>query len=70
MTGDVAGLKITLAINSVVNVLTLGAVVMAVVVWQQGYWSLAGRVYYTLVVLTGLASPWSLNYWHLRGWSF
>jgi len=70
MTGDVAGLKIALALNSVVNVLALGAVVMAVVVWKQRYWSLAGRVYYTLVALTALASLWSLHYWNLVGWSF
>jgi len=43
-------------------------IVMAVVAWKQRYWRLAGRVYYTLVALTGLLSLWSLNYWHLVGW--
>lgn len=70
MTGKVAGLKIALALNIVMQGLVLGSLVMAVVVWKQGYWTLGGRVYYTLVLLTGLLSLWSLDYWHLIGWAF
>lgn len=70
MVGEAAVLKIALALNVVVNILSIGVAVMAVVAWKQGYWNLAGRVYYTLAALTGLASLWSLSYWNLVGWSF
>jgi len=45
-----------------------GALVYAALAWRQGFWSLAGRIHYTLVSLAAAALVWQLDYWHLLGW--
>ncbi len=57
-------------------VLPLLAAALAVVVsllafaaWKNRYWSLAGRLHYSLVAVAGLAFAWSLHYWDLLGFS-
>ena len=70
MVGEAAILKIALALNVAINILSIGVAVMSVVAWKQGYWSLARRAYYTLAAASGLACMWSLSYWNLVGWSF
>ena len=49
-------------------VFTLGAIGVSVVSWKQRYWSLAGRLHYTLVVLAGAAFVWFLYTWNLLGY--
>ena len=45
-----------------------GAVIYAALAWRQSFWSLAGRIHYTLVSLTAVVFIWQLDYWHLLGW--
>ncbi len=50
--------------------LTVGALVYAVLAWKKGYWGVAFRAYYTLVTVAAVAFVWFLNYWNLLGWRF
>lgn len=61
---------IALAIGVVVAVLALVCVILAALAWKDGYWSLAGRAHYTLVVLGLVAYVWWLNNWNLLGFRF
>jgi CubicO group peptidase (beta-lactamase class C family) len=63
-------MKIVLGLGVVSAVLTAGALVYAVLVWKNSYWSIAGRAYYTLVTAAAVAFVWFLNYWNLLGWRF
>jgi hypothetical protein len=46
------------------------AVAFAASAWRKGYWSIAGRLHYTLVVAAGLAFIWWLQNWNLLGFKF
>jgi len=50
--------------------LTVGVLVYAVLAWKEKYWSVAFRVYYTLVAVAAVAFVWFLNQWNLLGWRF
>ena len=52
------------------SALVLISLALAVFAWARGYWSLAGRIHYSLVVLAGLAFVWFLGYWNLLGFRF
>ena len=47
--------------------LTLGMVVLAALAWKDCYWSVAGRVHYTLVALAAVLFDFMLNSWNLVG---
>jgi hypothetical protein len=70
MVGVSAGFRSVLGLGVVAAVLTLGAVVCAVLAWKNRYWGMAGRGYYTLVTVAAVAFVWFLNYWNLLGWRF
>lgn len=38
-------------------------IVFAAVAWQRGFWSLTGRIHYTLVAFAGAAISWSVVSW-------
>jgi CubicO group peptidase (beta-lactamase class C family) len=59
-----------LVIPLIVSVLTAGMVIFAGVSWARRYWSLARRVFYTLVTVASVAFIWWLNVWNLLGWRF
>jgi CubicO group peptidase (beta-lactamase class C family) len=40
---------------------------LAILAWRDRYWSLVGRLHYTLVTLAALAFVWLTNYWNLLG---
>ena len=48
-------------------VLTVGAVVCAILVWWGRVFSVGRRVHYSLVALAALALTWQLVYWNLLG---
>jgi hypothetical protein len=56
-----------LAVVLIAAVMALGSTAFAVLAWKNGYWSLIGRIHYTLVVLALLAFVWWLNNWNLLG---
>ena len=60
-------IKIALALGVLCVVLTVGAVVYAVLAWKDRFWGVAFRVYYTAVTLAAVAFVWFLNYWNLWG---
>jgi hypothetical protein len=62
--------KIVLGLGILSAVLTVGALVYTVLAWKNSYWSITGRVYYTLVTIAAVAFVWFLNYWNLLGWRF
>jgi len=50
--------------------LTLSLPVLALLAWNRGYWSLWGRVHYTLVAIVAIAFIPFLSYWNLLGPNF
>jgi CubicO group peptidase (beta-lactamase class C family) len=62
--------KIALGLGVVAALLTVGALLYTVLAWNNGYWSIAGRAYYTLVTAAAVAFVWFLDYWKWLGWQF
>ncbi|HEX5840758.1 MAG TPA: serine hydrolase [Anaerolineales bacterium] len=62
--------EITLGLGVLSAVLTVGALVYTVLAWKNGYWSIAGRAYYTLVTIAAAAFVWFLDYWNWLGWQY
>ena len=60
-------LQIILTLCLVAALLALAALPALGIAWARGYWSLFGRLRYTVVVITLLATAWSLHYWNLVG---
>ncbi|RJP23077.1 MAG: class A beta-lactamase-related serine hydrolase [Candidatus Abyssobacteria bacterium SURF_5] len=51
-------------------ILTAGAMVFAIPAWKHGYWSVAGRLHYTLVLIGAVVFIFFLNHWNLLGFRF
>jgi hypothetical protein len=62
--------QIVLGLGVLSAVLTVGALIYAVLAWKNSYWGIAFRAYYTLVVFAAVAFVWFLNFWNLLGWQF
>lgn len=60
-------IKIALGLGVLCVVLTVGAVVYAVLAWKDRFWGVAFRVYYSLVTIAAVAFVWFLSYWNLWG---
>jgi CubicO group peptidase (beta-lactamase class C family) len=56
-----------LVIPILTAVLSLVLLVFAALAWKDGYWSLVGRLHYTVVTLAALVFVWFANYWKLLG---
>jgi uncharacterized membrane protein len=52
-------------IPSLVAILAVGLIVLSVLAWKDRYWSLVGRVHYSLFTLGVLAFVLLLGYWRL-----
>jgi hypothetical protein len=63
-------IQFALIIPLVTALLTLIMVLMTIPVWLKGYWSIWGRIYYSLLTLTALLFLVWANYWNLIGWRF
>ncbi len=63
-------LKAALIIPIVTTLLTLILLWMTVLAWKDSYWSILGRIYYSLVTLTAVTFILWANYWNLLGWRF
>jgi CubicO group peptidase (beta-lactamase class C family) len=48
-----------------ISILAVGMLGFTILAWARRWWSLPGRVYYTLLTLAGLAFTWWLAYWNL-----
>lgn len=62
----VASMVIALATTA----LTIGSVLFTMLAWKGRYWSLVGRVHYTVVTISMLVFIWWLNNWNLLGFWF
>jgi CubicO group peptidase (beta-lactamase class C family) len=62
--------KIVLGLGVLSAMLTVGALIYAVLAWKDGNWGVGFRVYYTLVTVAAVAFVWFLNYWNLLGWRY
>ncbi|MBV6449443.1 MAG: D-aminopeptidase [Anaerolineales bacterium] len=62
--------KVTLGLGVLSAVLTVAALVYAVLAWKDRYWSAAFRIYFTLVTVAAVAFVWFLNQWNLLGWRY
>jgi len=62
--------RLVLGLGVLSTLLTVGALVYGVLAWKNNYWSIAGRIYYTLVTIAAVAFVWFLNFWNLLGWRY
>jgi hypothetical protein len=58
-------LDLVLFIPWIMLVLLAGMLVFTFLAWRNKYWTLTGRILYTLLVLLGVAHFWFMNYWSL-----
>lgn len=58
-------LSVVLALSYVAAGLALAMLVFAVLAWAKRYWSLGGRIFFSLLALSALLLTWSLAYWDL-----
>jgi CubicO group peptidase (beta-lactamase class C family) len=61
---------IALAILLVTSILVTGPVIFTLLAWVRRYWSLAGRLHYTLITVAMLGMVWLLYYWRLLGFRY
>lgn len=59
-----------LAVPIITSLLTLVLLVMVYPAWKNGYWSIMGRVHYSLITLAAVVFIWWANYWNLLGFRF
>jgi CubicO group peptidase (beta-lactamase class C family) len=62
--------KVILVFPLLSTVLTIGVLIFTFLAWKNKYWSVCGRLHYTLVALASLAFLWFLDYWNLLGFHF
>jgi hypothetical protein len=48
-------------------ILAGATLILAVLTWRRGDWTVGARIHYTLVTLATLAVTWWLVYWNLLG---
>ncbi len=59
-----------LTIAIIAAIMALASAAFAALAWKNGYWSIAGRLHFTSVVIALLAFIWWLNNWNLLGFRF
>ena len=52
------------------SILTLGMIIACSFAWTKRYWTIFGRIHYTIITLSALLFVWWLTYWNLLGWLF
>jgi CubicO group peptidase (beta-lactamase class C family) len=62
--------EIVIGLGVLAAVLTVGALVYTVLAWKDHYWSVAFRIYYTLVTVAAITFVWLLHYWNWLGWRY
>ncbi len=63
-------LLVVLTIPILAALLTIGAIGFAALAWYRRYWSLPGRIHYTIVAIALAAFLWFLNFWNLLGYRY
>jgi CubicO group peptidase (beta-lactamase class C family) len=63
-------IRIILVIPIVTSMLSVVFLALAVIAWMRGYWSLVGRLYYSLIALASVLFVLFAGYWNMLGWRF
>lgn len=63
-------LKTLSVLTMIAVILSVGVLLCLLLVWGRGYWTVCGRIHYTLVFLAGCVFICFLNYWNLFGFKF
>ena len=63
-------LKTLSVLTMIAVLLTVGVLLSLLLVWGRKYWTVYGRIHYTLIFIASCAFIWFLNYWHLFGFKF
>jgi hypothetical protein len=61
---------LVLVIILVASILVIGPVILTVLAWMRRYWSLAGRIHYTLITVALVGMVWLMYYWKLLGFRY
>jgi len=51
-------------------VLALAMLAVSVIAWMKSYWSVMGRVHFTLIAVAAVVLCWFFYHWNLLGWHF
>lgn len=60
-----AYLRVVLRLNLVVSILVTVPLILTILAWTRRYWSLPGRIYFTMITLAQLGMAWSMTYFRL-----
>jgi CubicO group peptidase (beta-lactamase class C family) len=52
------------------SILVIGPLIFTFLAWRRRFWSLAGRIHYTLITLALLGMVWLTYYWNLLGFRY
>ncbi len=63
-------LLIVLTIPIIAALLTIASLCFTALAWYRHYWSLPGRIHYTIVTIALVAYLWFLYFWNLLGYKF
>jgi len=63
-------IRVILVIPIITGILSLAFLALAVIAWVRGYWSLIGRLYYSIIALASVLFVLFASYWNLLGWKF
>jgi CubicO group peptidase (beta-lactamase class C family) len=63
-------LRVALVFPLISAGLTIGVLLFTYFVWKNKYWSVCGRIHYTLIMLASPVFLWFLNFWNLLGFHF
>ncbi|MFZ5881095.1 MAG: serine hydrolase domain-containing protein [Chloroflexota bacterium] len=66
--GEMGLFGLGLALPIAMSLLVLGAAALTIRAWRERWWTLGGRIHYSLVVLAAFAYLWFLNFWNILGW--
>lgn len=60
-------LKTLSVLTMIAVILTVGVLLSLILIWGRKFWTVYGRIHYTVLFLAACAFIWFLNYWHLFG---
>lgn len=60
-------LKTLLLLTMIAVIFTVGVLLSLILIWERKFWTVYGRIHYTVLFLAACAFIWFLNYWHLFG---
>jgi len=63
-------LKLALVFPLIAAGLTIGTLILTYFVWKNKYWTVCGRIHYTLIMLASPVFLWFLCFWNLLGFRF